>query len=421
MEWQSQLIIVLKFLVVCLFVRHVGAKGFKNPETGTVWKIVKSTPEPNFEPYLLSTSQLIREEGFFVEEHAAQTEDGYILGLHRIVNPAAKNSSSPPVLIMHGFLIASDNWLIQGRDHDLPYLMADADFDVWLGDFRGNCYSRRHETLSPNDDLFWDFGPHEWGYYDLPAMIEYIRHETKKQQITYVGYSIGGGAFYLMCSTRPYYNNYITSAIMLAPFVYGPREKKIRNNLLNFAKHAIRGHKQHERFEVFKRTPIHLKAVQRLTRIDAPSFKIMFLLFMDFFGDDIDQLDMLKFKQIASAFGAGTSLKAMEHMVQLYESREFRKFDFGRTRNKKYYGTIEPPQYNLTKVTVPSCIYYGANDYFVDFESIERLSKILPNVVKKKMVPHKKFNHLDFLVATDAKALLYDDVISDAFRIINSE
>lgn len=55
------------------------------------------------------------------------------------------------------------------------------------------------------------------------------------------------------------------------------------------------------------------------------------------------------------------------------------------------------------------------------FQSIERLSKILPNVVKKKMVPHKKFNHLDFLVATDAKALLYDDVISDAFRIINSE
>ena len=37
------------------------------------------------------------------------------------------------------------------------YILADIGYDVWLGNARGNTYSRSHVSLASDDPKFWDF------------------------------------------------------------------------------------------------------------------------------------------------------------------------------------------------------------------------------------------------------------------------
>ena len=93
----------------------------------------------------------------------------------------------PAVYLVHGVLDSSFTWLHNAADESLAYLLADAGFDVWLGNMRGNSFSREHSTLRPKSsarDLraFWDFSIDEIALYDLPACIYYILQTTGNAQ-----------------------------------------------------------------------------------------------------------------------------------------------------------------------------------------------------------------------------------------------
>ena len=78
------------------------------------------------------------------------------------------------------------------------FLLADAGYDVWLGNFRGNMYSRNHTSLDPDEEIFWRFSWDQMGEFDLPAMLQYVRDLTGRQQMLYVGHSMGTTAFWVM-------------------------------------------------------------------------------------------------------------------------------------------------------------------------------------------------------------------------------
>ena len=68
--------------------------------------------------------------------------------------------------------------------------------------------------------LFTNFSWNEIGYYDLPAMIDYVLNVTKQDKLFYVGHSQGTTAFFVMTSEKPEYNDKIKLATLLAPIAY---------------------------------------------------------------------------------------------------------------------------------------------------------------------------------------------------------
>lgn len=87
-------------------------------------------------------------------------------------------------------------------------------------------------------------------------------------------------------------------------------------------------------------------------------------------------------------------------------------FDFGLTKNLLKYGSFSPPDYNLKAVTAPVFLHYSDNDWMAAVKDVDELASKLGNVVGKFRVSDPKFNHLDYLWATDGDTLLYNRVIS---------
>ncbi|XP_052127142.1 lipase 3-like [Frankliniella occidentalis] len=99
-------------------------------------------------------------------------------------------------------------------------MLADADYDVWLGNFRGSFYGRRHKTLRAADPKFWDFSFHENGVHDVAGTLDYVARATGQDSVLYVGHSMGGTALLALLAERPQYNARVRAAFLLAPAAY---------------------------------------------------------------------------------------------------------------------------------------------------------------------------------------------------------
>lgn len=154
---------------------------------------------------------------------------------------------------MHGLLDGSSAWVLMGPRTGLAYLLADMGYDVWMGNSRGNRYSRKHISLNPDSRrrserrAFWDFSWHQTGVIDLPAMIDYVLAETGSAKLHYIGHSQGTTTYFVMVAELPEYNEKILVMQALAPvaFMSNLRSPVVRAagaflNTLDVSAHSMR-------------------------------------------------------------------------------------------------------------------------------------------------------------------------------------
>ncbi|KAL1459169.1 hypothetical protein WDU94_011176, partial [Cyamophila willieti] len=305
--------------------------------------------------HVKETLPLLKMWGYPGEEHTITTEDGYIMSLFR-VKPTKENAR--PVLILHGYLAAPEIFLIRGKE-DLPMVLTDAGYDVWLGSYRGSHYGRRHVTLTIEDDQFWDFSFHEHGYYDAPAMIDHILQVTKSPRVSCIGHSMGTAAFMVMLALRPEYNDKINMFVGLGPYAVA---RAVMNRPKKFLHHhfmeLVSHNKNTNPTDVFRRRKINPFAgfcwsfprlcVWTINQILGPSI--------------LDERTLWTLVPVLSAYVvSGSSNKNYFHIVAI-KNATFVQYDYGPKENLVRYNSSNPPAYNLTNVKVPVSLYYGETD-----------------------------------------------------------
>jgi len=84
--------------------------------------------------------------------------------------------------MQHGIADSSDTWIMNTKERAPAFVAAEAGYDIWMGNSRGNKYSRLHKSEKVTDEEYWDNSFVEVAKYDIPAFLEYIKKSTELQE-----------------------------------------------------------------------------------------------------------------------------------------------------------------------------------------------------------------------------------------------
>jgi len=362
----------------------------------------------------LPTPDLVKFWGYPAESHWVTTSDGYILGLHRIPHGLKSRGSSgtrPVVLLQHGLEDSSATWVLNSPDESLGFMMADAGFDVWMGNVRGNTYSKNHTSLNHWSSKFWEFTFDEMALIDLPAMINYVLQATGAETLSYFGHSQGTLMGFLGFSQNPDLGKKVNVFGALAPVARITHvEGMIR--ALNIIEPEIQ-----KLVEILGVNEFNVPSwlMEVLVTMLCPRAKHTLcenILFLGC-GWDTSNLNATRIPRYAGHCPAGTSSRNIIHWAQLLRDKQLQRFDYGSPDlNMKHYNSTTPPRYKVSALSVPTALFAGGNDFLADPRDVVWLEGQLKPGVIVKNVFYDDYNHLDFVWGVDANVRVYEHLIS---------
>ncbi|KAJ8264387.1 hypothetical protein GJAV_G00148570 [Gymnothorax javanicus] len=364
----------------------------------------KLDPEVN-----MNISEIIAFWGYPHQEHEVVTEDGYILSVNRIphgVESKPSDAPRPVVFLQHGLLAAGSNWITNLPNSSLGFILADSGFDVWLGNSRGNTWSRKHVKLDPRYDAYWEFSYDEMAKKDLPAAINYITKITGQEQIYYVGHSQGTTIAFIAFSTMPELASKIKMFFGLAPVATVAFTKSPMTKLSIFPEFII--------WDLFGRkgflpqSPVIKWFATKFCSHD-PLSELCGNFFFVLCGFDEKNLNMSRTPVYTTHCPAGTSVQNMVHWSQAVHHGKLMAFDYGRAGNRAHYNQSTPPEYHVKDMKVPTALWSGGHDTLADPKDVAVLLQQVSNLVYHKHIEH--WEHLDFIWGLDAAQEMYSEIV----------
>ncbi|KAF2453955.1 Alpha/Beta hydrolase protein [Lineolata rhizophorae] len=352
--------------------------------------------------------------GYYAEEHIVQTGDGYLLGLHRLgwrrgeedrrVNCGEGSLQKKVVYMHHGLMMNSEVWVCMTEtERILPFALVERGYDVWLGNNRGNKYSKKCVNCAPTEINFWNFSIDQFAFHDIPDSIDYILKTTAQPSLSYVGFSQGTAQAFATLSIHPTLNDKVDVFIALAPAMSPPGLRGgIVNSLVKASPEVL--------FLAFGRRALLSSA----TMWQALLYPPIFVRFIDIglaflFGWKTKNITPHQKLAAYPHLYSYTSTKSVVHWFQIIGNSTFQMYDdelpptmFSVGDGRKYYKVAKFPTRNIK---TPIVMVYGGADSLVD---INVMLKELPRHTVVKEVPH--YEHLDFLWAADTDTFVFPHV-----------
>lgn len=351
--------------------------------------------------------------GYTAEEHLVQTKDGYLLLLHRLawkkgeedtkVNRGPNSTKKRVVYLHHGLLMNSEVWVcLTDAKRCLPFVLVERGFDVWLGNNRGNKYSKKSVKYPPTSTEFWNFSIDEFAFHDIPDSISYILETTSQPSLSYIGFSQGTAQAFAALAIHPKLNDQVNVFIALAPAM---SPAGLSNGIVD----ALVKASPQVLFLLFGRRSILSSATMWQSILYPPLFtKVIDVALSFLFNWKTLNISMSQKLAAYPHLYSFTSTKSVVHWFQIIRTQFFQMYDDDMQSQmllpmgNKYTKVAKYPTRNIK---TPIVLVYGGSDSLVD---IEVMLRELPAQTVATEIPH--YEHLDFLWARDVDKLVFRHV-----------
>lgn len=278
--------------------------------------------------------------------------------------------------------------------------LAKEGYDVWLGNNRGNIYSRKNTQLDPAQDYtkFFDYSFFELGKYDAPTQIDYVLKRTKKEKLSYIGHSQGTSQMFSTLSEGSDLNSKLDIFVALAPIVNLANTKE--DFLVKISKQWHLAQSTLRNLKLYEiRDPKFDKALRGFCNL----FSIVCNELTDWFELQSPYSDDTAWQLQQSRPSSSASSKQLIHYAQIIKNGVFRQYDYGSdAANKEKYGSRIVPLIPLSHISqkLPIALFVGKQDTFADEYDVMWLKRGLGKRVVEEKV-YNNFDHFSFQIGKD--------------------
>ena len=364
-------------------------------------------------------------EGYPVEQHEILTDDGFKLNIFRIQAKGSRMKPGlHPVLIQHGLDDSALTWLINSEQKSIPFILANQGYDVWLGNNRGNKFSREHIKYTQSQTAFWDFSFQDMGQFDVPSTINIIRQESGASKITIIGHSQGTSQMFAALSdpvVRHKVAPFVDTFHAFAPVVYLSSTELMTFKLAKWFSWAL-----NLASSLFHLTHFKLGKCDFDESTIAKFQKECSISKCDYFKDTDPHPETVNYEAYGwetNTHPAGISMKCIVHYAQFINQDKikpaFRKFDYGsKAKNMEKYGQADAPMFPLEDITNRVVLYLGDSDTVADFADSSSIAAKLTNA-QVEVKTMRNWGHMSFVMPINGD-VFYSSIGKDINMRLNA-